>query len=51
MIHLQQVSTPISDIVAGLCYAVARTFIGTVAKGKKFDKPSYFKAALHLTKA
>ena len=26
MIHLQQIATPVCDIVAGLCYAVARNF-------------------------
>ncbi len=46
MIHLQQVSTPISDIVAGLCYAVARTFIGTIAKGKRFEKPVIFQGGV-----
>ena len=46
MIHLQQVSTPIQDIVAGLCYAVARTFIGTIAKGKKFEKPVIFQGGV-----
>ena len=46
MIHLQQVSTPIYDIVAGLCYAVARTFIGTIAKGKKFEKPIIFQGGV-----
>ena len=46
MIHLQQVSTPISDIVAGLCYAVVRTFIGTIAKGKRFGKPVIFQGGV-----
>ncbi len=46
MIHLQQISTPIQDIVAGLCYAVARTFIGTIAKGKKFEKPVIFQGGV-----
>ncbi len=46
MIHLQQVSTPIPDIVAGLCYAVARTFIGTIARGKKFEKPIIFQGGV-----
>lgn len=50
MIHLQQVSTPISDIVAGLCFAVARTFIGTVAKGKKFEKPVIFQGGVAYNK-
>jgi len=26
MIHLQQIATPDFDIVAGLCYALARSF-------------------------
>jgi len=34
MIHLQQVGTPDYDIIAGLCYAMARNFKSTLAKGK-----------------
>lgn len=33
MIHLQQIATPDYDIVAGLCYALARNFKGNIAKG------------------
>jgi len=36
MIHLQQVATPLHDIVAGLCFAVARNFKSTLGRGKKF---------------
>ncbi|MBI4722979.1 MAG: CoA activase [Candidatus Stahlbacteria bacterium] len=36
MIHLQQEATPIEDIVAGLCFALARNFKSVIAKGKKF---------------
>jgi predicted CoA-substrate-specific enzyme activase len=36
MIHLQQIATPDYDIIAGLCFAVARNFISTIAKGKDF---------------
>ncbi len=50
MIHLQQVSTPIPDIVAGLCYAVARTFVGTIAKGKRFEKPIIFQGGVAYNK-
>lgn len=50
MIHLQQVSTPIADIVSGLCYAVARTFIGTIAKGKKFEKSVIFQGGVAYNK-
>jgi predicted CoA-substrate-specific enzyme activase len=39
MIHLQQIATPDYDIVAGLCYAMARNFKSNVGKGKDFAKP------------
>ena len=50
MIHLQQISTPIQDIVAGLCYAVARNFMGVVAKGKKIKKPVIFQGGVAYNK-
>ena len=42
MIHLQQIATPNHDIVAGLCFAMARNFKATVGKGKKFPAPVLF---------
>ncbi|MDI6784362.1 MAG: acyl-CoA dehydratase activase, partial [bacterium] len=42
MIHLQQIGTPDYDIVAGLCYAVARSFRSIIGQGKKFQKPIAF---------
>ncbi len=42
MIHLQQIATPVHDIVAGLCYAMARNFKATVGKGKKVSTPVLF---------
>jgi predicted CoA-substrate-specific enzyme activase len=42
MIHLQQVATPDYDIVAGLCFAVARNFKSAIARGKKIEKPIAF---------
>jgi len=42
MIHLQQSATPDYDIVAGLCFAMARNFKATVGKGKKFQTPLLF---------
>ncbi|MBD3331527.1 CoA activase, partial [candidate division GN15 bacterium] len=39
MIHLQQIATPDYDIVAGLCFAVARNFKSSIARGKKFERP------------
>ena len=34
MIHLQQIATPLEDIVAGLCFAVARNFKGSIIRGR-----------------
>jgi predicted CoA-substrate-specific enzyme activase len=42
MIHLQQIATPDYDIVAGLCYAMARNFKATIGKGKSFSAPLLF---------
>ncbi len=42
MIHLQQIATPDHDIVAGLCFAMARNFKATVGKGRKFITPLLF---------
>jgi predicted CoA-substrate-specific enzyme activase len=42
MIHLQQIGTPIPDIVAGLCFAVARNFKSSIASGKEFRPPVAF---------
>ncbi|MCX8118399.1 MAG: acyl-CoA dehydratase activase [Desulfobacterota bacterium] len=46
MIHLQQIATPDYDIVAGLCYAVARNFKSTIGKGKAFHKPIAFQGGV-----
>jgi len=46
MIHLQQIATPVYDIVAGLCYAMARNFKATVGKGKKFSAPVLFQGGV-----
>ncbi len=46
MIHLQQVATPDYDIVAGLCFAVARNFQSSIAKGKKFVPPISFQGGV-----
>ena len=42
MIHLQQIATPDHDIVAGLCFAMARNFKSTVGKGRAFLRPVLF---------
>jgi len=46
MIHLQQVATPDFDIVAGLCYAVARNFKSTIGRGKDFVSPVAFQGGV-----
>ncbi len=42
MIHLQQIATPLHDIVAGLCFALARNFRSNVARSKEIKKPVVF---------
>lgn len=46
MIHLQQVATPLHDIVAGLCFAVARNYKSTLGRGKKMEKPFSFQGGV-----
>lgn len=46
MIHLQQEGTPVHDIVAGLCYAMARNFKSNIGKGKEFLKPIVFQGGV-----
>ena len=46
MIHLQQIGTPDYDILAGLCYAVARTFKSNLGRGKTFVKPIAFQGGV-----
>jgi len=42
MIHLQQIATPVEDVVAGLCFAVARNFKGAIVRGRAVDEPVSF---------
>ena len=46
MIHLQQMATPDYDIVAGLCYAMARNFKSNIAKGQKIKAPVSFQGGV-----
>ena len=46
MIHLQQIATPDYDIVAGLCFALARNFKSNIAKGKTLLKPISFQGGV-----
>ncbi|MBK8882235.1 MAG: CoA activase [Bacteroidales bacterium] len=42
MIHHQQIATPLHDIVAGLCFALARNFRSNLARSKELKKPIVF---------
>ena len=42
MIHHQQIATPLHDIVAGLCFALARNFRSNVARSKEIKTPVVF---------
>jgi predicted CoA-substrate-specific enzyme activase len=46
MIHLQQIATPDYDIVAGLCYALARNFKSNIGKGRPFTVPISFQGGV-----
>ena len=46
MIHLQQIATPVEDIVAGLCFAVARNFKGSIARGRELAYPVSFQGGV-----
>jgi predicted CoA-substrate-specific enzyme activase len=46
MIHLQQIATPVHDIVAGLCFAVARNFISNLGRGKLLLPPLVFQGGV-----
>ncbi|MBI5640907.1 MAG: CoA protein activase [Nitrospirae bacterium] len=46
MIHLQQIATPVEDIVAGLCFAVARNFKGSIARGREMARPVSFQGGV-----
>ncbi len=50
MIHLQQIATPDYDIIAGLCFSVARNFVSTIAKGKDFIPPIAFQGGVAANK-
>ncbi|HYX07508.1 MAG TPA: acyl-CoA dehydratase activase, partial [Bacteroidales bacterium] len=46
MIHLQQIATPVQDIVAGLCFAVARNFKSNLGRGRDFHLPIIFQGGV-----
>ncbi len=42
MIHLQQQATPMCDIIAGLCLALARNLKSSLGSGREFVRPIVF---------
>ncbi len=42
MIHLQQIGTPVPDLIAGLCLALARNFKAAISRGKEITPPALF---------
>jgi len=42
MIHLQQIGTPVEDLIAGLCYSLARNFKSAIIKGRNVEPPVAF---------
>ena len=46
MIHLQQIATPMEEIVAGLCFAVARNFRGSIVRGRSIVPPVSFQGGV-----
>jgi predicted CoA-substrate-specific enzyme activase len=50
MIHLQQIATPVEEIIAGLCFAVARNFRSTIARGRSIAPPVSFHGGVAANK-
>ncbi len=46
MIHLQQIGMPVHDIVAGLCFALARNFVSVLGGGRDIEKPIIFQGGV-----
>ena len=46
MIHLQQIATPVHDIVAGLCFAMVRNLKNNLARGKQVEIPVSFQGGV-----
>lgn len=50
MIHLQQIATPLEDIIAGLCFALARNFKATMFKGRNIEPVVAFQGGVAANK-
>jgi len=51
MIHLQQIGTPIEDIIMGLCLSLARNFKATISKNTEIIEPIAFYGGVALNKS
>ncbi|TEU17838.1 MAG: CoA activase [Dehalococcoidia bacterium] len=50
MVHLRQEGTSQEEIIAGLCYALARNYISNLGKGRRFVKPVAFQGGVAANK-
>ncbi len=50
MIHLQQIATPLEDIVSGLCFAVVRNFRGAIVRGRPLGGRAAFMGGVSLNR-
>jgi len=50
MIHLQQEGYPREDIIAGLCYALARNYLANLARGRSLEGPFVFQGGVAANK-
>lgn len=48
IIHLQQRGVPVDQIVAGLCYALARNYVATLIHGREVVRPVIFQGGVAL---
>lgn len=48
IIHLQQRGVPVDQIVAGLCYSLARNYVATLIRGRTLIKPMVFQGGVAL---
>ena len=46
MIHLQQEGYPKEDIIAGLCYALARNYLSNLGRGRRLRPPVLFQGGV-----
>ncbi len=51
MIHLQQQGTPLPDILAGLCLALARNFKAVIGRGRRVEREVLFQGGVAANRA